>query len=90
MLASLNSGDPMPDVSGRALLMALQAVDAELRRFEEAVHAAGDHAEPDDEEMLLAYDRAQAELRETYSAALLNVTNLPSLAEIDARMRAAR
>ena len=77
----------MPDVSGRALLTALQAVAAELNRLGAAVQAAGEDPAPDDVQMLLAYERAQHELRVAYSEALLTATNLPPLSPIDARKR---
>jgi hypothetical protein len=65
----------MPEVNGRTLLMAVQAVHAEMLRIRGDVDL-GD-LEPDDQELLFSYSRAAEELKRAYLEARLSFTNLP-------------
>ncbi|WP_164001634.1 hypothetical protein [Pyxidicoccus caerfyrddinensis] len=75
----------MPEVSGRTLVMAVQAVDAELRRLEEELERAGDDADPDLQELTLCYSLAADDLQEAYLQALQSASNLPPYERLVAR-----
>jgi hypothetical protein len=65
----------MFDVSGRTLMMAIQAVDAEMQRLRADI--AGDDDDPDLHDLLLSYGKAAAELKDAYLDALKRSSNLP-------------
>lgn len=74
----------MPDINGRTLMLAIQAVDAKIRALQASLDAAGDDedAGADAEEMLLSYEGAADELRSAYEIARLSVSNLPPYTEL--------
>jgi hypothetical protein len=65
----------MAEVSGRTLMMAVQAVDAAISRIKES----GDPGalEPDLEELLFSYSRAGMELKAAYLEASKSSPGLP-------------
>ena len=65
----------MAEVSGRTLMMAVQAVDAAISRIKES----GDPSdlEPDLEELLFSYSRAEMELKAAYLEARKSSPGLP-------------
>jgi hypothetical protein len=65
------------EVRGGTLMMAIQAVDTELRQLEEAIEAAGDDAEPGLMELMLSYSKTEQELRRAYLHVRETVINLP-------------
>ncbi|MFP2905651.1 hypothetical protein ACLESD_11455 [Pyxidicoccus sp. 3LFB2] len=75
----------MPEVSGRTLMMAIQAVEAERHRLEAEVTAAGEDADPDLQLLCLSYSKAAWELEDAYREALETVINLPPYEQLVAR-----
>jgi hypothetical protein len=75
----------MPEVSARTLVMAVQAVDAELRRLEEELERAGEDADPDLQLLTLSYSLAADDLKEAYLQALKSASNLPPYERLVAR-----
>jgi hypothetical protein len=69
----------MPEVNGRTLMLAIQAVDSKVRALQASIDAAGDDEDAlaDAEEMLLSYEGAAQELRAAYEIACLAASNLP-------------
>ena len=70
----------MPEISGNALMMAIQAVDDKINRLKTMIDAS-DPDEPDladMEEAMLAYCNTADELRVGYEAALRLSSNLPA------------
>ena len=67
----------MTELSAQTLMMAVQAVDAEIRGIKES--AGGDIAEiePDLQELLLSYSKAAMELRTSYLRAREAKPGLP-------------
>jgi hypothetical protein len=65
------------EVHGGTLMMAIQAVDTELRQLEESIEAAGEDAEPDLVELMLSYSKTAEELRRAYLHVRETVINLP-------------
>ncbi len=64
----------MPEISGRTLVIAVQAVDTEIRRL----RSLPEHAVvPGDEERLVQCENAAEELEEAYAEAARLITNLP-------------
>lgn len=64
----------MPEISGRTLVIAVQAVDTEIRRLRSL---PDDEVVADDEELLVQYETAAEELEEAYAEAARSITNLP-------------
>lgn len=75
----------MPEVSGRTLMMAIQAVDAELQRLDAEITAAGEDADPELQLLSLSYSKAAWELEDAYREALKTVSNLPPYEKLVAR-----
>lgn len=70
----------MPEISGNALMMAIQAVDDKINRLKAAIDTT-DEDDPDladMEEAMLAYCNTADELRVGYEAALQQSCNLPA------------
>ena len=69
----------VPEVSAKTLVMAVQAVDAEIRRLralpEEAVV-------PGDELLLVDFETAAEELEEAYAEAMRTYSNLPPYSQL--------
>jgi hypothetical protein len=74
----------MPDVNGRTLMLAIQAVDAKLKSLQARLDAAGDDddAAADAEEMMMSYEGAAEDLRAAYEIARLAASNLPPYASL--------
>ncbi len=73
----------MPDVNGRTLMMAIQAVDAKMHALQAQIdNAGGDDDISDAEEMLVAYEKAAEDLRAAYEIALVTRSNLPPYAKL--------
>lgn len=69
----------MPEISGRTLVMAVQAIEMEIRRL----HALPDESTvADDEELLLKYELAADELEEVYAEAAQSIVNLPPYSQL--------
>ena len=56
----------MTTLSAQTFVMAIQAVDAEIRRIKNSVDQDLAELEPDDQELLLAFSQAAAELKAAY------------------------
>lgn len=80
----------MPEVSGRALMMAIQAVDAQIERLEAEVTEAGDDADPDLQLLCLSYWKAAWELEDAYREALETASNLTPYEDLVAPSRSKR
>ncbi|MCP3145017.1 hypothetical protein [Pyxidicoccus xibeiensis] len=80
----------MPEVSGRALMMAIQAVEAQIERLEAEITEAGDDADPDLQLLNLSYWKAAWELEDAYREALEKVSNLPPYEDLVASFRSKR
>ena len=73
----------MPEVNGRTLVMAVQAVDAQVRTLSRQIDAASEDDDVTDlEDLLLSYMNAAAELRTAYEEALKMSSNLPAYAKL--------
>lgn len=69
----------MPEVSGRVLVMAIQAVDAEIRRL----RALPDEVVvPGDELLLVDFENAAESLEEAYEEATRTCSNLPPYSQL--------
>ena len=67
----------MTPLSAQTLAMAIQAIDAEIRRVKDAVDGDIAELEPDDQEFLLAYSQAAAELKAAYLQLRLSAPGIP-------------
>ena len=73
----------MPDVNGPTLMMAIQAVDKEIRALQDRIANTGsDDDISDDEEALFAYRDAARQLRDAYEIARLTSSNLLPYAQL--------
>ena len=68
----------MPEVSGNTLVVAIQAVHKDMRELQADVDAAGDHADPELQLLLLSMWKASRELELAYGHALRMSSNLPA------------
>jgi hypothetical protein len=69
----------MPEVSGKTLVMAIQAIDAEIRRL----RALSDEAiVPGDEMLLVDFETAAEELEDAYAEITRTHSNLPPYAKL--------
>lgn len=69
----------MPEISGRTLALAVQAIDMEIRRLRslpDAMTVSGD------EELLLQYEIVADELEEVYAEAARSIINLPPYSQL--------
>ncbi|HEX7689221.1 MAG TPA: hypothetical protein VF453_16015 [Burkholderiaceae bacterium] len=57
------------NISGSTLMMSIQAVHAEAERIVAAVGGQLDELLPDDQELLMAFDKAAEELKQLYEVA---------------------
>lgn len=70
--------EAMADIDGQTLLMAVQAVQAQIHALEGQIDRAGeDNDVSDQEDLLMGYMRAAASLRVAYEAEELASSNLP-------------
>jgi hypothetical protein len=69
----------MPEISGRTLVLAVKAVDAEIRRLRSL---SDEEALPEDDELLLKYENAAEELEDAYAVAAQSITNLPAYSQL--------
>lgn len=67
----------MQPVSGLTLMVAIQSVDAEIRRLEAECEAETGPELPDLQDLLLSYHNAADELRKAYIEECRHVINLP-------------
>jgi hypothetical protein len=68
----------MSDVDGRTLMMAVQAVDAQIRVLSAQIDHAGEDDDVSDlEDALYGYTQAADALRVAYEAAEITSSNLP-------------
>ena len=67
----------MIEVSIQTLMMALQAVDAEISRIKDTVGGDLGELDPDLQEVLLAYSKAAMELKARYLEARKSAPRLP-------------
>lgn len=70
----------MPRVTEHALIMAVQAVHAQLKSFTDEMPIA--EMEPDDQELYMAYSRAATELKTSYLEARQSSPQLPAYEEL--------
>lgn len=69
----------MFEISARTLVVAVQAVDAEIVRLRSLPE---NQTVPGDEELLVQYETAAEELEEVYADAAQLVVNLPAYAQL--------
>lgn len=68
----------MADIDGQTLLMAVQAVQAQIHSLEAQIDQAGEDDDvSDQEDILMGYMRAADTLRVAYEAEELTSSNLP-------------
>ncbi len=68
----------MADIDGQTLLMAVQAVQAQIHALEAQIDQAGEDDDvSDQEDLLMGYLRAAGTLRVAYEAEELTSSNLP-------------
>lgn len=67
----------MPNVNGRTLVMAIQAVDFKIADLEKTVDELPPDRGADLESLLLAYENAAEVLKGAYAEALSEASNLP-------------
>ncbi len=73
----------MAEVSGRTLMMAVQAVAAHIKTLEAEVRSAEDDDVVGElNELLLSYDQAAQELRVAYKSAQAATSNLPAYEDL--------
>ena len=65
----------MPEISGRTLVLVIQAVEAEIRRLRAL---PDEETVPGDEVLLMDYENVADELEELYEEASKAQSNLPS------------
>jgi hypothetical protein len=68
----------MPQLSPQTLMMAVQAVEAEIARLKESVDGDITALEPDIQELMLSYSRAAMELKASYLDARKSTPGLPA------------
>lgn len=68
----------MPRIDTATLVIAIQAVDADLRRFRESV----DLGDPEGQLMLEAWERAAQDLEDAYDVEARDTLNLPPYDEL--------
>lgn len=68
----------MANVEGRVLLMAVQAVQAQIRALSQQIDEAGEDDDVTDaEDLLMGYMKAAEALRQAYEIEELSSSNLP-------------
>lgn len=67
----------MPEINGRTLMMAIQAVDFKINDIVKQLDNAGDADGGELELLLLSYEEASFSLKIGYVEALKTVSNLP-------------
>ena len=72
----------MADLSAQTLVMAVQGVDAEIRRIQDSVDGHLSELEPDHQELLLAFSQAAMELKAAYLDARRASPGLPPYEEL--------
>lgn len=72
----------VPTLSPQTLAMAVQGVDAEIRRIREAAGGDVDELEPDAQELLLAFSQAATELKTAYTRVQQAMPDLPPYEEL--------
>lgn len=69
----------MPEISARALVCAVQAIDSEILRLRSLSDGT---VVPDDDELLLHYENAAEELEVVYTQSARTITNLPEYSKL--------
>lgn len=69
----------MPEINGRTLALAIQALDIEIGRL---CALPEDLIVPDDQELLVQYYSAAKELEAAYAEAKKTITNLPAYSQL--------
>jgi hypothetical protein len=67
----------MANLSPQTLVMAVQAVDAEINRIKESVSGDITELDPDIQELLLSYSQAATELKTSYLNERQSIPTLP-------------
>lgn len=67
----------MTPLSAQTLALAIQAVDAEMHRIKDRVDGDIAELEPDDQDLLLAFSQATAELKAAYLQLRLSAPGIP-------------
>ncbi len=67
----------MTTLSAQTLVMAVQGVDAEIRRIKDSVDGDIAELEPDEQELLLAFSQAATELKAAYLDLRLSEPGIP-------------
>ncbi|MFZ4702154.1 MAG: hypothetical protein ACOYMG_19080 [Candidatus Methylumidiphilus sp.] len=69
----------MPEVSGKTLVMAIQAVEAEIQRLRAL---SDEETVPGDEVFLVDLETAAEDLEEAYAEATRTYSNLPAYSQL--------
>lgn len=65
-------------ISAQTLVMAIQGVDAEVRRIKNSADGDISELDPDDQELLMAFSQAAMELKAAYLAERKSIPDLPN------------
>ena len=68
----------MPNVNGKTLAMAIQAVDFKMADLERTIDSLSDSEGGELESLLLSYTNAAEALKRAYAEAVAETSNLPS------------
>lgn len=77
----------MPEVSGRTIAVAIQAVHREMRELQAYVDSGDDEGQADTQELLMSVEDAAKELKTAYEHALRMSSNLPTYARLTGEPR---
>jgi hypothetical protein len=77
LAAGPNLEKTMPEIDGRALMMAIQAVDFKINDIAKQLVDSGEEDGGELELLLLGYEKAAASLKIGYEEALKTISNLP-------------
>ncbi len=72
----------MGDLSGHTLVMAIQAVNNELKRLAQQIEATEDPELSDLEDLILSYSKSAMELKKVYAERQRTSDNLPPYEEL--------
>lgn len=72
----------MADLSAHTLVVAVRAVDAEIRRITDPVGGDVTELEPDLQELLLSYSKAATELKSYYLQVRKSAPGMPPYEEV--------
>jgi hypothetical protein len=72
----------MSKLSANTLTMAIQGVNAEIRRLKDSVDGVVADLEPDDQELLFAFSQAAGELKAAYLDMAKSIPGMPAYEQL--------